>query len=211
MATLHNEDGSGARTCARRPRDRAARRRRDPAGRLARRRRRRARGPRPAHVPAGALPDLRPPTVRARAGCTRCLNPDCPAPLAGAAHFVSRGAMDIDGVGEKLMALLRSAGSCGGRRPLPADRRAAARARRLQQRSAERDRVDRGVARRPFGRVLFALGIPHVGGVTAATRAALPLARRAARRQGRSRSRRRPASGRRWPRRSPRSSPRRCR
>ncbi|MDX6545805.1 MAG: ligase, partial [Gaiellales bacterium] len=83
--------------------------------------------------------------------------------------FVSRGAMDIDGVGEKLVARLLEEGLVT--RPqdlykltvddlLPLEG--------FQQRSAEN--VIQSIAdsrERPFGRVLFALGIPHVGDVNA--------------------------------------------
>ena len=41
----------------------------------------------------------------------RCPNPDCPAKLAEAVkHFVSKGAMDIDGVGDKLVERLLALG-----------------------------------------------------------------------------------------------------
>jgi DNA ligase (NAD+) len=100
----------------------------------------------------------------------RCINPYCPSRgLEGLRHFVSRGAMDIDGVGEKLMARFWELGLV---------RRApdlyALTAEQLveldgfQQRSAERVVASIAESRqRPFGRVLFGLGIPHVGGVTA--------------------------------------------
>ncbi len=100
----------------------------------------------------------------------RCVNPYCPSRgLEGLRHFVSRGAMDIDGVGEKLMARFWELGLVR-RAPdlyaLTSEQLAALDG--FQQRSAEN--VIASIARsreRPFGRVLFALGIPHVGGVTA--------------------------------------------
>jgi DNA ligase (NAD+) len=100
----------------------------------------------------------------------RCPNRACPAKgYQWLKHFVSRGAMDIDGVGEKLVARLLEEGLVT--RPqdlykltvddlLPLEG--------FQQRSAEN--VIRSIADsrgRPFGRVLFALGIPHVGDVNA--------------------------------------------
>jgi DNA ligase (NAD+) len=100
----------------------------------------------------------------------RCPNRACPAKgYQWLKHFVSRGAMDIDGVGEKLVARLLEQGLVT--RPqdlyklavddlLPLEG--------FQQRSAEKvitSIADSG--QRPFGRVLFALGIPHVGDVNA--------------------------------------------
>jgi DNA ligase (NAD+) len=100
----------------------------------------------------------------------RCPNRACPAKgLEWLKHFVSRGAMDIDGVGEKLVARLLELGLVT--RPpdlyrltvedlLPLEG--------FQQRSAEN--VIRSIETskdRPFGNVLFALGIPHVGYVNA--------------------------------------------
>ena len=100
----------------------------------------------------------------------RCPNPFCPSRgLEGLRHFVSRGALDIDGVGERLMArfweleLVRRAPDLYKltvEQLLELDG--------FQQRSAEN--VIASIAHskeRPFGRVLFGLGIPHVGAVTA--------------------------------------------
>ena len=100
----------------------------------------------------------------------RCPNPFCPSRgLEGLRHFVSRGALDIDGVGERLMErfweleLVRRAPDLYAltvEQLLELDG--------FQQRSAEN--VIASIARskeRPFGRVLFGLGIPHVGAVTA--------------------------------------------
>jgi DNA ligase (NAD+) len=100
----------------------------------------------------------------------RCPNRACPAKgLEWMKHFVSRGAMDIDGVGEKLVARLGELGLVS--RPqdlyqlsvddlLPLEG--------FQQRSAENVIASIDASRaRPFGNVLFALGIPHVGYVNA--------------------------------------------
>jgi len=100
----------------------------------------------------------------------RCPNRSCPAKgYEWLKHFVGRGAMDIDGVGEKLLRRLLDEGLIA--QPpdlyrltvedlLPLEG--------FQQRSAENviAAID-GSRERPFGRVLFALGITHVGGVTA--------------------------------------------
>ena len=100
----------------------------------------------------------------------RCVNPYCPSRgLEGLRHFVSRGAMDIDGVGEKLMARFWDLGLVRRAPDLYAlTVEQLAELDGFQQRSAEN--VIASIARsreRAFGRVLFALGIPHVGGVTA--------------------------------------------
>ncbi len=100
----------------------------------------------------------------------RCPNRACPAKgYQWLKHFVSRGAMDIDGVGEKLVARLLEHGLVT--RPqdlyvlteedlLPLEG--------FQQRSAEKVIASIATSRqRPFGRVVFALGIPHVGDVNA--------------------------------------------
>jgi DNA ligase (NAD+) len=100
----------------------------------------------------------------------RCPNRACPAKgYQWLKHFVSRGAMDIDGVGEKLVMRLLEQGLVA--RPqdlysltvddlLPLEG--------FQQRSAEKVIASIDASKqRPFGRVLFALGIPHVGDVNA--------------------------------------------
>jgi DNA ligase (NAD+) len=100
----------------------------------------------------------------------RCPNRACPAKgYEWLKHFVSRGAMDIDGVGEKLVKRLLDAGLVA--RPQDFYKLGADDLLELegfQQRSA--DNVIQSIESsrdRAFGRVLFALGIPHVGGITA--------------------------------------------
>jgi DNA ligase (NAD+) len=100
----------------------------------------------------------------------RCPNRACPGRgFESLTHFVSRGAMDIDGVGEKLVRRLVEAGLVA----TPPDFYRLTKDDLLalpgfQDRSAENviGSID-GSRQRPFGRVLFALGIPHVGGVNA--------------------------------------------
>jgi DNA ligase (NAD+) len=111
------------------------------------------------------------PIVRAEGEARHyCPNRACPSRgYEGLKHFVSRGAMDIDGVGEKLVARLVDLGLVSQPQDfyrltvddlLPLDG--------FQETLAEN--VIRSIDRsrsRPFDRVLFALGIPHVGGITA--------------------------------------------
>lgn len=101
----------------------------------------------------------------------RCPNPDCPGKRAELIkHFVSKGAMDIDGVGEQLvdrlleLQMIRDPADLYG---LEVEQ--LARLDRLGERSATN--ITRAIAaskNRPPSRLLFALGIPHVGSENAA-------------------------------------------
>jgi DNA ligase (NAD+) len=107
----------------------------------------------------------------------RCPNRSCPAQLVESIkHFVSKGAMDIDGVGERLVEdlyaedLVRDvAGLYALRREDLVELEGFA----LDQKTGAAKRADRVLSSiddsrtRPFARVLFALGIRHVGAVTA--------------------------------------------
>jgi DNA ligase (NAD+) len=100
---------------------------------------------------------------------TKCPNPECPARAWQLLkHFVSRGAMDIDGLGEKQVALLQERGLVSG---------AADIYRLCAEQLLELDGFGEVSVRnllaaidaskqRPFARVLFALGIEEVGEVT---------------------------------------------
>jgi DNA ligase (NAD+) len=100
-----------------------------------------------------------------------CPNPSCPAQTFRLlTHFVSRGAMDIDGVGEQLSLALLEAGLVKD----PADlyflkKEQLIALERMAERSAQNvlDAIDAS-RQRPLARVLFALGIRHVGSETAA-------------------------------------------
>ncbi len=99
-----------------------------------------------------------------------CPNKACPAQAFRLLeHFVSRGAMDIEGVGEQLsLQLLRS-----GLVQDPADiyflkKEDLLKLERMGEKSAQNvlDAIDAS-RKRPLSRVLFALGIRHVGSETA--------------------------------------------
>ncbi len=114
----------------------------------------------------------------------RCPNRSCPAQLVEAVrHFVSRGAMDIDGVGDEAVWALHQAGlvtnvadlydlSLSRLADVPLFTRKATgpdgqdivvpnRFAEILLASIEASKAQ------PFARVLFALGVRHVGGVTA--------------------------------------------
>jgi DNA ligase (NAD+) len=100
---------------------------------------------------------------------TQCPNRDCPARAWQLLkHFVSRGAMDIDGLGEKQVALLQEKGLVGTAGDFY---------RLTEEQLLELEGFGELSARnllaaleaskqRPFARVLFALGIEEVGEVT---------------------------------------------
>jgi DNA ligase (NAD+) len=101
---------------------------------------------------------------------TRCVNVRCPAlALEHIIHFVSKTAMDVDGLGEKLakklfdIGLIKDAADIYG---LEAEQLVPLEG--FGEKSAEN--LIRSIQRskeQPFDRVLFALGIRHVGSVTA--------------------------------------------
>jgi DNA ligase (NAD+) len=123
----------------------------------------------PAPRPPARCPICDTPTVKDEGVFTRCPNRDC----AGRrwqllTHFVSRGAMDIDGIGEKQVTVLMERGLV---------RTAADFYRLTEAQLVELDRFAEVSARnavaaieaskaRPFGRVLFAIGIEGIGAIT---------------------------------------------
>jgi DNA ligase (NAD+) len=120
--------------------------------------------------PPQACPYCATPTVKPEGSVfTKCPNRDCPArSWQLLKHFVSRGAMDIDGLGEKQVAVLQERGlvrTAGDFYRLSAEQLMALEgygevsARNLLA-SIEASK------QRPFARVLFALGIEEVGEVT---------------------------------------------
>ena len=103
---------------------------------------------------------------REREAARRCPNPGCPArSLEGLIHFTSRGAMDIEGLGEKWLAMLVERGLVAS----PPD------IFRLKEEdlltlprmgevlAAKLAAAIREAKERPLARLIFALGIPHVG------------------------------------------------
>ena len=102
----------------------------------------------------------------------RCVNEDCPAKVMGRiVHFASRGAMDIEGLGEERVAqfvgaeLLADAGdiySLTIEQLVPLER--------IGERSAQLlvGAIDQSRSR-PLARLLVGLGIPHVGPAAAGT------------------------------------------
>lgn len=129
---------------------------------------RRGRPPQP-HPPK-RCPFCDTPTVKPAEGVfTKCPNPACPGRAWQLLkHFVSRGAMDIDGLGEKQVALLQEHRLV---------RTAADFYRLTQEQLVELEGFGELSAsnlvaaieaskQRPFARVLFALGIEEVGEVT---------------------------------------------
>lgn len=106
--------------------------------------------------------------VEQRAGevAIRCVNLQCPAQVKNwLTHFASRGAMDINGLGEALVEQLVD----GGLVKNPAELYTLQKVEvlgleRMGEKSA--DNLIKGIAdskRRPFEKVLFGLGIRHVG------------------------------------------------
>jgi DNA ligase (NAD+) len=100
----------------------------------------------------------------------RCVNSVCPAILKGTLiHWVSRGAMDIDGMGEKIIDQLVETDlvhSVADLYTLTAAQ--LANLERMGQRSAEKLITAIAASKaRPWSRVLYGLGLRHVGSVTA--------------------------------------------
>ncbi len=124
----------------------------------------------PFHMPE-QCPSCGTPVVRTPGEVAlRCPNPDCPAKRAEAVkHFVSKGAMDIDGVGDRLVERLLELGmirDAADLYELEASQLAALD--RLGEKSAGNIvKAIEASKERPLARVLWALGILHVGGENA--------------------------------------------
>jgi DNA ligase (NAD+) len=122
----------------------------------------------PAHCPSCGTKTIKP----AGSVFTNCPNRACPGrQWQLLKHFVSQGAMDIDGLGEKQVSVLMDAGLVGN----AADfyRLTAPQLMELEglgELSAQRliDSIEKS-KQQPFGRVLFAIGLEEVGSVTGRT------------------------------------------
>ncbi len=171
LATLHNEEDL-ARKDIRAGEDVIVLRAGDvipqvisPAPHVAERKRR---PPRPR--PPARCPFCHTKTVKPKDGVfTKCPNPVCPARVWQLLkHFVSRGAMDIDGLGEKQVALLQEQGlvtTAGDFYRLTAPQLIELEG--FGELSVKNllEAIEASKTR-PFARVLFALGIEEVGEVT---------------------------------------------
>lgn len=123
----------------------------------------------PVPRPPARCPRCDTPTVKQEGVFTKCPNRDCPGRRWQLLqHFVSRGAMDIDGIGEKQVSMLMERGLV--RTPGDYYRLTVEQLVRLERfgEVSARNAVEAIAAskERPFGRVLFALGIEGVGAVT---------------------------------------------
>ncbi len=103
---------------------------------------------------------------------TRCLNNSCPAILRGTLeHWASRDALDINGLGEKLVQQLVQSNtvySVADLYDLTLD--TLLKLERMGEKSAEKLLTAIATSRqKPWSRVLFGLGIRHVGAVNAQT------------------------------------------
>lgn len=101
---------------------------------------------------------------------TRCINSKCSAILKGSLiHWVSRGAMDIDGMGEKLIHQLVEQNIVHSVADLYIlDESQLANLERMGKRSAQKLIAALEASKaRPWPRLLYGLGIRHVGSVTA--------------------------------------------
>ncbi len=119
--------------------------------------------------PPAKCPSCGTPTIKDEGVFTRCPNRDCPARLWQLMkHYVSQGAMDVEGLGELQVQHLMDAGlvrTPGDYYRLTADQLAGLEG--WGEVSAQR--IVDAIARSrevPFGRVLFAIGIEGVGSVT---------------------------------------------
>jgi DNA ligase (NAD+) len=120
-------------------------------------------------LPPAECPFCATPTVKGEGVFTKCPNRACPErQWQLLQHFASRGAMDIEGLGEKQVAALQAHGLVS----TPGDFYRVTAEQLMELEGFAQISADRLVAaidaskERPFGRVLFAVGIEGVGEVT---------------------------------------------
>ncbi|MDX6664732.1 MAG: ligase, partial [Solirubrobacteraceae bacterium] len=123
----------------------------------------------PPPAPPATCPSCGTPTVKDEGVFTKCPNRDCPARRWQLMkHFVSQGAMDIEGLGELQVQALMDAGLV--RTPADYYRLTAEQLAELERwGEVSAQRTVQAIERSkevPFGRVLFAIGIEGVGFVT---------------------------------------------
>jgi DNA ligase (NAD+) len=131
----------------------------------------RPKGSKPWQFPKNCTACEQPLVRREGESATFCVNPACPAQQwAGICHFVSRGAMDIEGLGERTVSIFLKEGllaDSGDVFFLDYDR-----VRQLEgfgEISVDNLKASVEAARdRPLANLLFGLGIKHVGGAVAA-------------------------------------------
>lgn len=120
----------------------------------------------PTHCPECAQPVIQP----EHEAVTRCINPTCPAIVRGSLiHWVSRNALDVDGLGEKIIIQLVEKGwvkDVADLYDLQAPQ--LANLERMGVKSATNiiNSLEKSKTK-PWARVLYGLGIRHVGAVNA--------------------------------------------
>ena len=116
----------------------------------------------PTRCPACDTPVVRPEGE----AVTRCPNPACPAKLQERIqHFVSRGAMDIEGLGEKIVAQLVSGGIVRDPADIyTLDREKLLTLERMGEKLATKilDNIEKSKTR-PLLNLIYGLGIRHIG------------------------------------------------
>ncbi|HVV37032.1 MAG TPA: NAD-dependent DNA ligase LigA [Acidimicrobiales bacterium] len=131
----------------------------------------RPKGSKPWTFPKNCTVCEQPLVRRPGESATFCVNPACPAKQwAGICHFVSRGAMDIEGLGERTVSIFLQEGllsDSGDVFFLDYDR--ICQLEGFGDISVENLKASVDAARdRPLANLLFGLGIKHVGGAVAA-------------------------------------------
>ncbi|MBO1346423.1 MAG: NAD-dependent DNA ligase LigA [Hormoscilla sp. GUM202] len=124
-----------------------------------------------AFVMPSHCPECDRPVVKlASEAVTRCINPECPAIIRGSLiHWASRSALDIIGMGEKLVQQMvdrELVKSVPDLYDLTVEQLSSLE--RMGKKSAEK--LVKAIAEsqsKPWSRVLYGLGIPHVGSVNA--------------------------------------------